>query len=470
LFRDGDLPEPATLFDDHRGRMPARAATEMEIARHLTLHHDLMLAPTAAEAAAIAGDDRAYAAQRARMSDAQRAAWDAAYGAEDAAFRRENPQGRERVRWYYQRYLKNYLRCVAGVDRSVGELLAWLEAHPAVQQNTLVIYASDQGFFLGEHGYYDKRWMDEECFRMPLLMAWPGRLPAGTTIPQLTQNIDFAPTFLDLAGAPPLPAAHGVSLVPLLEGKPVPWRDAVYYHYYESQATHAVPAMYGVRTATHKLVHYYEPQWQCHELFDLQQDPDERQNRYGDPACREVQQQLLGRLQQLRTQYGDDTGVLAPAFPRSAGVTRLVRDGDGYRLWANAHGGYALQPVEPRRAVVLRTSLRPLAAKPLRQGQVVVAGGRDGRTLLRAGIEFGTRQLVVSGPAGGGEPRRVAVAWDGATAIALEVAFDRAAGTLTARAAGQSVTLPVPAEFGPVVAWGYGASLSETWFQDLQVQ
>jgi hypothetical protein len=443
----------------------------MEIARHLTLHYDLMVPPTPAEAPTLADLDRAYEQQRARMDDAQRAAWDAAFAAEDEAFRRENPQGRERVRWMYQRYMKNYLRCVQGVDRSVGALLAWLDAHPDVKANTLVVYSSDQGFFLGEHGWYDKRWMDDECLRMPLVMRWPGRIAAGREVAQLTQNIDFAPTFLELAGVPAPNGVHGRSLVPLLAGEPpADWRDAVYYHYYESQATHAVPAMYGVRTATHKLVHYYEPQWQCHELFDLQQDPDERQNRYGDPACREVQQQLLGRLQQLRTQYGDDTGVLAAAFPRSAGVTRLVRDGDGYRLWANAHGGYALQPVEPRRAVVLRTSLRPLAAKPLRQGQVVVAGGRDGRTLLRAGIEFGTRQLVVSGPAGGGEPRRVAVAWDGATAIALEVAFDRAAGTLTARAAGQSVTLPVPAEFGPVVAWGYGASLSETWFQDLQVQ
>ena len=159
----------------------------------------------------------------------------------------------------YQRYIKNYLRCVHGVDRSVGALLAWLDAHPDVKRNTIVIYSSDQGFYLGDHGWYDKRWMYEESLRMPLIVRWPEHVAAAAEIAELTQNIDFAPTFLDLAGAPIPPTMHGNSLVPLLEGRSVPWRDAIYYHYYESQAVHMVPAMYGVRTERYKLVRYYEP-------------------------------------------------------------------------------------------------------------------------------------------------------------------------------------------------------------------
>lgn len=466
LFRAGDLPEPATLFDDHAGRMPARARTEMEIARHMTLHYDLMVPPTAAEQGQLSELDRAYASQRARMTEAQRAAWDAAFAAEDEAFRRENPQGRQRVRWLYQRYLKNYLRCVAGVDRSVGELLAWLDAHPDVKQNTLVVYASDQGFFLGEHGYYDKRWMDEECFQMPLLMQWPGKLPAMRQVTQLTQNIDFAPTFLDLAGAVMPANLHGVSLVPLLEQRPVAWRDAVYYHYYESHATHRVPAMYGLRTASHKLVRYYEPEWNCWEMFDLRADPDERQNLAADPAQAEVLAALQRRLVALRAQYGDDTGELGGGtFQQTAGIARAVRDGAGWRVWANAQDGFLLREIAPVAVWTRTTTLRSLAAKPLRNGYVAVRGQGAGE-LVRAGIEFGARRLVVL--AGSKKPRRidVAIEWDGRNGIELEVAVDVGKGRIVARAAGQQVEAELPADMGAVTAWGFAASNTETWFAD----
>ncbi|HZN42023.1 MAG TPA: sulfatase [Planctomycetota bacterium] len=468
LFRGADLPEPATLFDDHKGRMPARCATEMEIARHMTLHYDLMVPPTDAERASLSEIDRSYTSQRARMNDEQRAAWDAAFAAEDAAFRRENPQGQQRVRWMYQRYIKNYLRCVAGVDRSVGELLAWLDAHPDVKANTLVVYASDQGFFLGEHGYYDKRWMDEECFQMPLMMQWPGHLAGGRKIAQLTQNIDFAPTFLELAGVPVPPGMHGKSLVPLLEGREVPWRDAVYYHYYESQATHRVPAMYGVRTATHKLVRYYEPQWNCEELFDLVADPDERQNLAGDVAHAEVLAALQKRLAALRAEYGDDTGELGGgAFAHVAGIARVVRDGEGFRVWANALGGFLLRSTEPARRVHVAATMRSVAAKPLRNGFVVVRGDA-GAEAVRGGIEFGARKLVLVLP--GAERRRldVPIEWDGKSAVEVELDIDLDGGRVVVKAAGQELRAELAAKWQAITAQGYGASNTETWFGELR--
>lgn len=473
LFRDGDLPEPATLFDDHRGRIAARGQTEMEIARHLTLHYDLMVPPAAGEA--LDGLDRGYAAQRARMTAAQRAAWDAAYGAEDEAFRRENPQGRERVRWYYQRYLKNYLRCAAGVDHSVGELLDWLDAHPDVKANTLVVYASDQGFFLGEHGFYDKRWMDEPCFRMPLLLAWPGRIAPGLEVDRLTQNIDFAPTFLDLAGVPSPPGVHGVSLVPLLEAagreRAVPWRAAVYYHYYESLATHAVPAMYGVRTERWKLVRYYEPHVDAWELFDLEHDPDELRNLAGEPEHADTLAALRRQLDGLRAQYGDDTGQLGDgAFPLVAGIARAVRDGDGWRVWANAAGGYLLRPAAGGSgAISLATTLRSLAAKPQRTGYVVVAGEPARREQVRAGIEFGARKLVVRGPGGGKPLAEAEVPWQRGD-VELVVTVDVAARRIVAEALGQRVEAELPAQWQRVTAYGYGASNCETWFGELVVR
>ncbi len=470
LFRDRDLPEPATLFDDYRGRIAARASTEMEIARHLTLHYDLMVPPTAAEAGQLGELDRAWSQQRARMTAAQRTAWDAAFAAEDDAFRRENPQGKERVRWMYQRYIKNYLRCVAGVDRSVGALLAWLDAHPEVKANTLVVYASDQGFFLGDHGYYDKRWMDDECLRMPLVMQWPGHIAGGREIAQLTQNIDFAPTFLELAGVP-LPATmHGKSLVPLLEGRDVAWRDAVYYHYYESQATHRVPAMYGVRTDRYKLVHYYEPQWHAYELFDLQKDPDELRSVADDAAYKDVRAQLTKRLQALRQEYGDDTGTIDPAFSLTAGITRMVAADGGVRVWANAQGGYMLKPLTGEGATTFSTSMRSLAARPLRNGFVVLAAGDNRAEFVRAGIEFGAKKLVVSGPAGSKSRRDIAIEWDGKAAIELVVTVNLAAHTLVATAQGQRVELELPTTWQSVTACGFGASNTETWFQDLVVR
>jgi hypothetical protein len=405
------------------------------------------------------------------MTESQRAAWDKAFAAEDDAFRRENPAGKERVRWQYQRYMKNYLRCVAGVDRSVGELLDWLDAHPDVKADTLVVYCSDQGFYLGDHGWYDKRWMYEESLRMPLLMSWPGHIEAGTEVSELTQNIDFAPTFLELAGAPALAGAHGRSLVPLLEHRQVEWRDAIYYHYYESQAVHMVPAMFGVRTERYKLVRYYEPQWNCWELFDLASDPSELKSVADDPAYADVRQQLTQQLAALRTQYGDTTGQLGEGtFPITAGIARAVREEHGWRVWANATGGYLLATGARAGTTTLSTTMRSLAGQRQRNGFVVLTGGDARRQIVRAGIEFGTRRLVIVGPDG----MRVAAAADVEgpldAAVTVKVTVDLAAHTITAAALGAKIESSVPRDWSSLSAWGFGASDAETVFGDLVVE
>ena len=204
--------------------------------------------------------------------------------------------------WKYQRYIKNYLRCIAGVDESVGRLLDHLE-ESGLAENTIVIYSSDQGFFLGEHGWYDKRWMYEPSLRMPFLVRWPGVTRAGTRSDALVQNTDFAPTFLDAAGVPVPEDMHGRSLVPLLAGdEPDDWRDEVYYEYFEV-GIHAVEPHRGVRTDRYKLMHLHRlDQW---ELYDLASDPQELSNRYGDPDLAEVQADLEQRLERLRRAYGE---------------------------------------------------------------------------------------------------------------------------------------------------------------------
>lgn len=472
LYRDQDLPEPPTLFDDYAGRAAPAKAQEMEIARHLFLHYDLLVPPDDDELSRLAGEDRAWPAIRARMSDAQREAWDRAFAAEDAAFRRERPAGKDLVRWKFQRYLKNYLRCVAGVDRSVGALLDWLDAHPDVKANTLVVYSSDQGFYLGEHGWFDKRWMYEESLRMPLVMSWPGHLDEGRVVTQLTQNIDFAPTLLELAGAPKLPAAHGTSLVPLLDRRAVAWRDAIYYHYYESQAVHMAPAMYGVRTERYKLVCYYEPQWNCQELFDLERDPQELRDVAADPAYAEVRAALQQKLVALRAAYGDDTGqVGAGGFPLAAGIARVVPDGDGWRVWANATGGYLLRSDAPAAASSLRTTVRPVPGKPQRNGFVLLSGAADVRhELLRAGIEFGARRLVIVGPGGMKVVAQAPVVGPGDADVELQVTIDWPAHRVVVEALGARIEAALPPAWTRLTAYGYGASNAEARFGPLQVR
>ncbi len=302
------VPEPETLFDDYRGRASPASNQEMTIRDHFFPAYDLKITPPSPDDE---GDVNNWAATYDRMTPAQRQQWDAAYGPRNAALAEAGLEGDDLVRYYYQRYIKDYLRCIASVDDSVGRILEYLD-NKGLAQNTLVIYSSDQGFYLGEHGWYDKRWMYEESLRMPFVARWPGRIRPGTRVSHMIQNIDYAPTFLDAAGLPIPADIQGESLLPLMEGRtPGDWRESVYYHYYEFPAVHMVAKHYGVRTERYKLIHYYETgEW---ELFDLETDPEELRSVYDDPDYGAVRGELRIELDRLRAYYRDDTGLPANA-------------------------------------------------------------------------------------------------------------------------------------------------------------
>ncbi|MGH3736799.1 MAG: sulfatase family protein [Micromonosporaceae bacterium] len=224
---------------------------------------------------------------------------------------------RERALWNYQRYMSDYLRCVAAVDENVGRLLDYLDTH-GLTENTVVIYTSDQGFFLGDHGWYDKRFMYEESLRMPLLVRYPGLVERASERDELVTNVDFAQTLLDLAGVSSHPRMQGRSLLPLLGGeRPTDWRDVVYYRYWEHLSNpHRVGSHYGIRTKRHKLICYYgqslgqpgaadeprPPEW---ELFDLVDDPAELHNRFHDPTYADTLASLTDRLAEIQADLGD---------------------------------------------------------------------------------------------------------------------------------------------------------------------
>lgn len=298
MYDGEEIPEPATLFDDYSHRASALADNKMTIARHMMNDYDLKLSGRGEP------DENGRVRvnpERARMTPEQAEKWDTAYAPKNEAFANANLEGEDLVRWKYQRYVKDYLRCIASVDDSVGQILDYLD-EAGLAENTLVIYSSDQGFYLGEHGLYDKRWMYEESLRMPLVMRWPGHVEAGTEVTAITQNIDFAETFLEVAGAESLPASHGQSLLPLMKGQePENWRDAVYYHYYEGGG-HGVDVHEGVWDGRYKLIHYYDRnEW---ELFDLKRDPLEMRSEYGNPNYAGRVVELSRQLDVLKSRFG----------------------------------------------------------------------------------------------------------------------------------------------------------------------
>lgn len=296
MYDDVTIPEPPTLFDDYAGRIAALKDNEMEIARHMMMEYDLKVAGS--EVKDVLG--RAFKnPELRRMTPGQRARWGAAYEPKNEAFRKAHLTGKDLVRWKYQRYIKDYLRCVASVDDSVGRLLDYLD-RTGLAENTLVVYSSDQGFYLGEHGWYDKRWMYEESFRMPFVARWPAVIKPGTRTRALAQNIDFAPTFLEAAGVGVPQEIQGRSLMPLFRGDAGPWRKSLYYHYYE-HGEHNVPRHEGVRTDRYKLIHYYDiDEW---ELFDLDRDPQELRSIYNDAATHDIRRRMHAELEGLRKLY-----------------------------------------------------------------------------------------------------------------------------------------------------------------------
>ncbi len=304
LWADEDLLVPATLFDKHEDDASGALASEMGIDEHMELFYDLFVLdnesqPPAGGSALDASGFRNLA----RMTPEQRSQWDAAFMPRNDAFLKANLTGEDLVRWKYQRYVKNYLRCVRGVDESVGALLDWLEASGQAD-NTIVVYSSDQGFYLGDHGWFDKRWMYDESLEMPLIVRWPGKTPPGTVSEALVQNLDYAPTFLQAAGVPVPDDMQGVPLQPVLGGgAPEGWRDAIYYRYFEFPGAHAVPRHYGIRTDRYKLMHFHElGEW---ELYDLKNDPDELLNVFGQPGYQDEIARLSVRLGELKRDAKD---------------------------------------------------------------------------------------------------------------------------------------------------------------------
>jgi len=332
MYDDVTFPEPPTLFDDYSGRGKGEHEQDMMIASTMT-SRDLKLTPPP------------------DLNAEQRVAWDAYYEPRNAAFRKLNLQGKDLVRWKYQRYLHEYFTTIASVDESVGKLLAYLK-EAGLDQNTLVIYSSDQGFFLGEHGWFDKRWIFEESLRTPLLVRWPGVVRPGSVNGDIVSNLDYAETILDAAGVAAQAEMQGKSLIPILKGQtPADWRKGFYYHYYEHPGPHNVPKQYGVVTDRYKLVNFYEPQYNYWELFDLKTDPHELKSVYDDPAYKDVQSDLHQQLDQLRkdlkepehdapeTMIGKDAAAKAqPGKPLNAWVLEYRFDKDSAGTVADASG------------------------------------------------------------------------------------------------------------------------------------
>ncbi len=311
-FDNAQIPEPETLFDDYYNRHPSLAKNEMEIDRHFDWAYDAKVRKDERGDVTLPKPDRYGTPEYNRMTPVQKKEWDAYFAPRNQRFLQEFAAGKmsdqDVVRWKYRRYMRNYLSTVKAVDESVGRMLDYLDDN-GLADNTIVIYSSDQGFFLGEHGWYDKRWMFEESFRMPFLIRWPNKVQAGSRPEQLIQNIDYAPTFLDIAGLETPEEVQGASLVPLFGKQPKPWRDSLYYAYYEL-GEHAVPQHCGVRTQNHKLIYFSKSdQW---NLYDLKEDPNELRSVHDEQDYQAIRTALTDEFTRLRELYD------APPFPARA--------------------------------------------------------------------------------------------------------------------------------------------------------
>jgi arylsulfatase A-like enzyme len=307
MYDDTIFPEPETLFDDYATRSRAAPEQEMTLREYMRIEGDVKMGNPPQ-----------------RLNDAQRAAWESAYGPKKEVFNRDKPEGDAFVRWIYKRYMEDYLGCIAAVDESVGRVLDYLD-ESGLAENTVIIYTSDQGFFLGDHGWYDKRFMYEESLRMPLVVRYPGRVESGSVNDNIVLNLDLAPTFLELAGAEIPTEMQGHSFKNLLLKEPTDkWRQSFYYHYYEYPAVHMAKRHYGVRTEKYKLIHFYYDidDW---ELYDLEKDPNEINNVYGDPAYIGIVAELKTEMERLRSLYGD-SDELAQQFLKQDQERRKKRN------------------------------------------------------------------------------------------------------------------------------------------------
>lgn len=278
---DREFPEPETLFDDYSGRGQAEHEQDMTLEKTFSLRDSKEAAPP-------------------YLNDVQRKVWDAYYDPRNDAMRKKNLSGKELVKWRYQRYMHDYLGTVKAVDEAVGKMLDFLDSE-GLTENTLVVFSSDQGFYLGEHGWFDKRWIYEESLTTPLIARWPGVTKPGSTSGLMSSIIDLPETFLEAAGQTVPSDMQGRSLLPLLKGEsPADWRKSFYYHYYEFPGAHSVNKHYGVVTDRFKLFHFYEPHMNYWTLIDRQSDPQELKNVYDDPAYAITVSELHAELKKLR--------------------------------------------------------------------------------------------------------------------------------------------------------------------------
>jgi arylsulfatase A-like enzyme len=280
---------PDTFYDTYEGRVAAQRQ-KMHIAKDLRMDYDLKV------------DDN-HLPHKKRMNEAQLKTYNAYYEPLNEQFKKQNLTGMALDEWKFQRYMHDYMASVKSLDRNIGKVLDYLDKN-GLTENTLIVYASDQGFYLGEHGWFDKRFMYEESFHVPLVMKYPKLIKKGTVVNSFAQNIDFAPTFLELAGVNIPDDIQGKSLLPLLKNqKPASWRKSLYYHYYEYPDEHNTMPHFGVRTDRYKLIRFYDDGdfW---ELYDLKNDPKELKNIYAS-APKALVNSLKQELKRLIAEYGD---------------------------------------------------------------------------------------------------------------------------------------------------------------------
>lgn len=303
------FPEPESLFDDYEGRGSAAHEQEMNLLQHMNWAGDSKIFPENMDKIGLpeshSYDKQLFNATVGRMNEQQRADFDAVYGPMNEEFMQKYASMTEedKMKWRYQRYMQDYLGCIASVDEGVGRVLDYLK-ESGLDKNTIVVYTSDQGFYLGEHGWFDKRFIYDQSFKTPLLIKWPGVIKPGSVNTQMVQNLDFAQTFLEIAGLTPPSDMQGESLVPIFKGEGKNFRDAAYYHYYEYPSVHMVKRHYGIVTEDYKLIHFYYDvdEW---ELYDRKKDPGEMKNVYNDPAYEGVKKELHEKLKALRVKYKD---------------------------------------------------------------------------------------------------------------------------------------------------------------------
>ena len=282
-FMSKTFPEPITLFDDYEGRGSAAKEAEMNLLTHMNWAGDSKIPPAVMDELGIKPgsnwDKAAFNGEVGRQNETQRAAWDAVYDPMIEKFKKDYPSMSEKklMQWRFQRYMQDYLGCIAAVDEGVGRVLDYLKNND-LEENTIVVYTSDQGFYLGEHGWFDKRFVYDESFKTPLLIKWPNQIKAGITSDEMVQNLDFAQTFLEAARVAAPTTMQGKSLLPLMKQE-VNWnRESVYYHYYEYPGIHMVKRHYAIITKEYKLAHFYYDvdEW---ELYDRKNDVNEMTKR-----------------------------------------------------------------------------------------------------------------------------------------------------------------------------------------------